>query len=302
MPPRIPKIPGLNFNPLDALPRFGEQLHDYRTQRGLTIDQIAEASGMAPSAVRDLEAGKRGAPMKSIVKSMADALKLDKEERDDFLEAAEMDSPFMNNILGRTRAKTEKPALNAAIFAFLIADIRGYTHFTQERGDQAAAQLTGRFAELARSAVEQWDGQLVEVRGDEILAVFASARQAVQAAGDLQARYIAEAHAHPELPAGIGVGLDIGEAAVVDGGYRGAALNRAARLCSLAGPGEVLVSAGVVYVAPHVNGVTFQARGMEKLKGFEEATPILLAAPSGATAGMVDADDTSDANDSESSE
>jgi len=38
----------------------------------------------------------------------------------------------------------DKPA--EGINAFLIADIRGYTLFTQERGDEAAAALTGRLA------------------------------------------------------------------------------------------------------------------------------------------------------------
>jgi class 3 adenylate cyclase len=36
------------------------------------------------------------------------------------------------------------------IRAFLIADVRGYTHFTQEHGDEAAAKLASRFAEIVR--------------------------------------------------------------------------------------------------------------------------------------------------------
>jgi class 3 adenylate cyclase len=34
---------------------------------------------------------------------------------------------------------------------FLIADVRGYTAFTQERGDEDAARLMGRFAQVTRS-------------------------------------------------------------------------------------------------------------------------------------------------------
>lgn len=56
---------------------------------------------------------------------------------------------------------------------FLIADVRGYTTFTQTRGDEAAARLAGRFAELARSEIEGGGGSLIELRGDEALAVFA---------------------------------------------------------------------------------------------------------------------------------
>jgi class 3 adenylate cyclase len=63
-----------------------------------------------------------------------------------------------------------------------------------------------------------------------------------------------------------------------DGGYRGAALNRASRLCGLAGAGDVLVSTGIAHIAPQVEGVTFVPRGQQELKGIEGPTPILLAA------------------------
>lgn len=277
-------------NVFDHLPRFGDQLRDYRTLRGMTIEEVAEAAGLAPKALRELESGTRRAPATAIVKALADALHLGKDERGTLLDAAELDASFVSAVLGlRPPAKTTRPPLVAAILVFLIADIRGYTHFTREHGDEAAAQLTMRFADLARAAVEQWDGQLVEVRGDEVLAVFASARQAVHAAHDLQSRYVDEVHAHPEFPVGIGIGLDLGEAVAVDEGYRGAALNRAARLCSLAEPGEVLVSTGVAYVVPEGNGVRFVPRGQEHLKGYDAPVPILLASPT--LASVIEADD-----------
>ncbi len=276
-------------NLFNRLPRFGDQLRDYRTLRGLTVDQIAAAAGLAPAAIRDMEAGKRSAPSKEIASALADALRLGKEERREFLNAADLESPVMNALLGRQTAKPARPPLTAAILVFLIADIRDYTRFTQERGDEVAARLTARFADLARAAVERWDGQLVEVRGDEILAVFASARSALRAAQDLHARCADETATHPDMPLAVGIGLDIGEAVPVEDGYRGAALNRAARLCALAGPGEILVSTGVVYVAPHVEGVTYVGRGQERLKGFDGPIPVLLAAPSDAV--DADADD-----------
>jgi class 3 adenylate cyclase len=271
--------------------RFGDQLREHRTLRGMTIEELAEAVGIAPKALREIEAGQRRVPGPTIVKALAQALQLSGDEREDFIDAAEFDLPFVQAVLGQSRSPQQptRPVLTAAILVFLIADIRGYTRFTLDHGDEAAARLTERFADLAHAAIEQWDGRLVEIRGDEVLAVFASARQAVRAAHNLQARYVEEVHAHPDLPAGIGIGLDVGEAAPLDDGYRGAAVNRAARLCSLAGPGEVLVSTGVAYVAPQVDGVRFVPRGQEQLKGFDGPVPILLAAP--APAPVIEADE-----------
>lgn len=158
---------------------------------------------------------------------------------------------------------------------FLIADVRGYTRFTLERGDEAAAHLASRFAEIAREVVASQGGEVIELRGDEALAVFASARAALRGAVDLQARFAHEAEADPELPLNVGVGLDAGEAIPVDGGYRGAALNLAARLCSLAGPGEVLASEAVVHLASRVEGLDYVDRDKVELKGFADPVPIV---------------------------
>jgi class 3 adenylate cyclase len=84
----------------------------------------------------------------------------------------------------------ERPAAVDAPLArsFLIADVRGYTRFTQTRGDEAAAELAAQFARLTREAVSAGGGELVELRGDEALAVFASPRQAVRTAVEIQRR------------------------------------------------------------------------------------------------------------------
>lgn len=111
-----------------------------------------------------------------------------------------------------------------------IADIRGYTVFTQERGDEAAAELARAFAGIARTGVEARGGSLVELRGDEALAVFPSARAAMRAAMELQAAFAEHTADQPDLPMRVGIGLDAGEAVQVDSGYRGGALNLAARL------------------------------------------------------------------------
>lgn len=167
---------------------------------------------------------------------------------------------------------------------FLIADIRGYTRFTRERGDAAAATLAKRFADLARDAVEARSGRVIELRGDEALAVFESPAQAVRAALEFQATCAEESEADPAFLLPVGIGIDVGEAVPVEDGYRGVALNMAARLCSGAAAGQVLVTRGIVGSAAPVDGeIRFEERGPAEFKGFEQAVDVMEAVAEAAT-------------------
>jgi Adenylate and Guanylate cyclase catalytic domain len=124
------------------------------------------------------------------------------------------------------------------------------------------------------------DGTLIEVRGDEALVVFDSARQAIRAAMDLQRQFVEETRSDPDLPLHVGIGVDSGEAvALPDGSFRGAALNVAARLCSIAHGGEVLISDGASHLAGRLPGVRYIDRGRVNLKGIEDPLHVVLAAP-----------------------
>jgi WD40 repeat protein/class 3 adenylate cyclase len=171
----------------------------------------------------------------------------------------------------------QAPDETVTLRTFLIADIRGYTAFTREHGDQAAARLARRFAELARDAVEARSGTVVELRGDEALAVFPSSAQAIRAALELQAACEEETAADSTLPLPVGVGIDSGDAVPVEGGFRGVALNMAARLCSKAAGGEVLVTRTAADLAGGASDIRFEERGTAELKGFEQPVELLQA-------------------------
>jgi YVTN family beta-propeller protein len=91
----------------------------------------------------------------------------------------------------------------------------------------------------------------------------------------LQQRFVEETIADPSLPLTVGIGLDAGEAVAVEGGYRGGALNVAARLCSLARAGEVLASREIVHLALRVDGVRFTERGQAELKGLDKPVHVV---------------------------
>jgi class 3 adenylate cyclase/streptogramin lyase len=163
---------------------------------------------------------------------------------------------------------------------FLIADIRGYTAYTHEFGDEAGAALAARFAELVEEVVKSRGGFLLELRGDEALVVFVSARNALRAAMDLQARLTQE-----KLPRGVGIGLDAGEAIPVGDGYRGTALNLAARLCAKAGPGETLASEAVIHLAAKMDGIAYVDARDLRLKGYSDKIRVLGVLPADRTKG-----------------
>lgn len=184
---------------------------------------------------------------------------------------------------GRDAEHGTAPDESAAdeIRIFLVADVRGYTVFTQERGDEAAARLATRFAEVVREHVQARNGSVIELRGDEALAVFRSPRQAIRAAVDLQAGLLQATRAAPDLPLPVGIGLDAGEAVPVESGFRGGALNLAARLCGEAGPGEILGSQSLVHLARTIEGVEYVDRGELHFKGLSAPVRVLAITSEG---------------------
>ena len=79
----------------------------------------------------------------------------------------------------------------------------------------------------------------------------------------------------PSLPLPVGIGLDAGEAVPVEDGFRGGALNLAARLCSIAGSREILASREVVHLARKVEGVAYVDRGSVQLKGLADPVQVV---------------------------
>jgi len=164
------------------------------------------------------------------------------------------------------------------VHTFLIADIRGYSRYTDEFGAEAAAGLTAQFVALVTDDVETHGGKVVEVRGDEALAVFSSARQAIRCAVALQERFDEEAALDHDLPLRVGIGIDSGEAVELeDGSFRGAALNVAARLCGRAHGGDVIVTEATYRLAGKMEGLTFSDRGRVHLKNMSDPIHILQA-------------------------
>ncbi|MCW2596615.1 MAG: extracellular solute-binding protein [Jatrophihabitans sp.] len=177
---------------------------------------------------------------------------------------------LIEGILQRADSATPPGDVASELLTFLFADIRGYTRFTQERGDEAAAELTAKFGSIVRDLVARFGGTVFELRGDEAMCVFASPRQTFRLAVALQERFVDETTADPTRPMTVGIGIDAGEAVRGPDGYRGGALNLAARLCARAKAGEILASPEVAHLAGAIDGIRYVVLDRITLKGLDQ--------------------------------
>lgn len=170
---------------------------------------------------------------------------------------------------------------NVPTRGFFFADLRGYTEFVEHHGAVAAAGLLESYRDLVRGLVGRFDGAEIRTEGDSFYVVFASVSQAVRCGLALVEGAVDASADLPERPIRVGVGIHAGETVETADGYVGAPVNVAARLCALAGPGEVLVSDTVRALTQTVLPVRFESRGRKQLKGVAEPLAVYSAKPLG---------------------
>ena len=152
----------------------------------------------------------------------------------------------------------------------LFADIADSTALTEQIGDTAFREKARELDASLRAVIREHDGTPVEGKllGDGVLAVFASAQQAIEAA--LRCAGSGDS-AGLRLHLGIHAG-DVIREEDPDGraNVYGGAVNIAARIAAASDPGEVLVSETVRSLARTSAGAAFENRGEHELKGVAE--------------------------------
>jgi adenylate cyclase len=154
--------------------------------------------------------------------------------------------------------------------AMCFLDLVGYTRLTEERGDQAAAELAGRLAVLVGRSSRAHGGVPVKWLGDGVMVHFRDPAGAV-----LAALQMVEEVPQAGLPAAH-VGVAAGPVVVQGGDYFGRTVNLAARIAAYASASRVLVSEPVVERAPP-QGVTFVELGQVQLEGIAQPVRLLEA-------------------------
>ena len=154
--------------------------------------------------------------------------------------------------------------------AICFLDITGYTRLTQERGDDAAANLASTLARLVERSSMRHGGKPIKWLGDGVMFFFRDPGPGVRAALEmidgLAAAGLPPAH----------VGLHAGPVLFQGGDYFGQTVNLSARIADYARPGEVLVSQAV-NDACQEPGISFAEIGPVELKGVTGTTHLWRA-------------------------
>ena len=151
------------------------------------------------------------------------------------------------------------PEIDPVLSTVLFTDIVGSTERVAALGDRRWRDLISTHDAAVRCELDRFRGREVDTAGDGFLATFDGPARAVRCA-------ISAGEALRRMGVEIRAGIHTGECELDGSKVRGIAVHTGARIASLAGPGEVLVSQTVKDLVSG-SGLAFEDRGVHELKG-----------------------------------
>ena len=162
---------------------------------------------------------------------------------------------------------SEARTLPTGFITFLFSDIEDSTGLVRHLGDRYERFL-GEVRRLLRASIAAAGGREVEVRADEMFAVFEQAVAGVEAAVAIQRSVLGRSWPD-RLPVRIRIGLHAGRPTLTDTGYLGLAVHTAARICFASHGGQILLSQAVVdaVAGSAPAGIRFKDLGQHRFHG-----------------------------------
>ena len=186
---------------------------------------------------------------------------------------AKQEHTWTGNLIEEVEGALDRAGIRsrmATLPAICFLDISGYTRLTEERGDEAAAELATRLTPLVQRPSDRHGGKVVKWLGDGVMFHFREPAGAVVAALEML-----EAISGADLPPAH-VGLHAGPVVFQGGDYFGRTVNIAARIADHAEPGQILVSQEIVNSTDQ-GVVAFTAIGSVDLKGVSQPVELSSA-------------------------
>lgn len=162
------------------------------------------------------------------------------------------------------------------IVAIMFTDIVGSTEKTHNIGDNAGQVIIRAHNAIVRDALKRCDGVEIKHTGDGIMASFAIASHAVEAAHLIQKNTRALAKSDPGAAFELRIGVNVGEPVRENDDLFGTAVQLAARLCAAGSAGQTIVSR-VVRDLCGGKGYGFDSLGAVELRGIPGKTELYLA-------------------------
>jgi class 3 adenylate cyclase len=178
------------------------------------------------------------------------------------------------------RAATPLPT---GFVTFLFTDIEGSTALLGALGDGYGGLLRD-VRGIERKAVQAAGGNEVDARADEFFAVFRRPAAAIEAAVSIQ-RTLGERVWRDGTRCRVRAGIHSGRPALSDGSYIGLAVHTAARVCSAAHGGQIVVTGQTrtALKAPLPPGVRLRSLGRHRLPGLTRAETLFQVRAEGLT-------------------
>jgi len=164
---------------------------------------------------------------------------------------------------------------------FLLADIEDSTGLLRQLGPRYAGLLAD-VRRILRAAVREAGGQPVDIRADELFAVFKQAPSALEAAVAIQRALLSRTWRNG-AEVRVRLGLHTGRPSLTDTGYVGLAVHLAARVCSAAHGGQIVMShfARDAVLGRQPPGISFRDLGQHRLRGLPEPVRLYQAEADG---------------------
>ena len=172
----------------------------------------------------------------------------------------------------------------------LFSDIRGFTSMSEKMEPEKVVSTLNDYFSLMIDIVFKNNGTLDKIIGDELMIVFGAptpspddTERAVQTAIEMQSKietFNKQRNINKEVPIKVGIGINkglvvsgnIGSRDLMDYTVIGDTVNLGARLCSAAGPDEIITSSSVWFETKNI----FKYKKLKpiKVKGKKEEIPV----------------------------